>query len=427
MKRTVTTLLALSLLLVSPLAAQKLSQLWKVTAGSKPQFLGTGDTYRGAAYNPATDHYLVVSRQIGLKVYVLNASTGDLLDSLNVAGITGGTFALNDVEVTKDGVIYAANLITQAGSDTTYRIYRWASETQAPAVAFSGRPGTARLGDSFDVAGTGTNTVIYASGNNAASVIQVFNTADGTNFTRSAPISITGQEAGAGIAQVTPGGNAYISRFAAGNKVDLVNTSGAVIGSVPDSVFGASVADLQYFEVGPRKFLAGAPAGLTNHDPARLLDVTAGPANPVVVDSTADLGNNANGNATGDVDVKINSNGSIVLFVLIGNNGLAAFQTSTPVSVEEEPLSPTTFSLNQNYPNPFNPTTSFEFQVPGSEFVSIKVFDVLGREVAVLANEERSAGVHKLMWDASALPSGVYLYRMQVGNFVATRKMVLAK
>jgi hypothetical protein len=370
---------------------------------------------------------LVAARQIGAKVYVLSATTGAIVDSLNMTGIAGGTFAINDIEVTKDGVIYASNLITNTGSDTTYKVYRWGSETQAPSVAYSGRPGTARIGDTFDVAGTGTSTVIYGSGNNAASVIQVFKTTNGTNFAVSTPLAIKGQEAGAGIAQTAAGGNAYVSRFASGNKVDLVNTSGAVVDSISDAIFGASVGDLHYFEVGTKKFLAGAPAGLTAHDPARLLDVTAGGSGVVLVDSTADLGNNTNGNATGDVDVKINSDGSIVLFVLVGNNGLAAYKTSTPVSVEEQSTNPTTFALNQNYPNPFNPATSVEFAVSSLQFVSIRVFDLLGREVAVLVNAEQAPGTHKLTWDASALPSGVYLYRMNAGNFVETRKMVLTK
>lgn len=88
---------------------------------------------------------------------------------------------------------------------------------------------------------------------------------------------------------------------------------------------------------------------------------------------------------------------------------------------------PTSFSLSQNYPNPFNPSTNFEFRVASSEFVSIKVFDMLGREVTILVNEERKPGVYKVVWDASALPSGVYLYRIQAGSFKETRKMILMR
>jgi len=95
------------------------------------------------------------------------------------------------------------------------------------------------------------------------------------------------------------------------------------------------------------------------------------------------------------------------------------------------------FELSQNYPNPFNPSTSFEFRVPsfsakggsasGGEFVSLKVLDVLGRVVATPVNEYRQPGHHSIRWNASGLPSGVYFYRMQVGGFVETRKMILSK
>ncbi len=95
---------------------------------------------------------------------------------------------------------------------------------------------------------------------------------------------------------------------------------------------------------------------------------------------------------------------------------------------------PVTIVLFQNYPNPFNPRTSFEFQVPhlnGGQtslaFVSLKIFDVLGREVATLVYEEKSPGTYKILWDAASFPSGVYLYQMQVGSFVETKKMVLVK
>jgi hypothetical protein len=107
----------------------------------------------------------------------------------------------------------------------------------------------------------------------------------------------------------------------------------------------------------------------------------------------------------------------------------------TVTDVKERSIEPTQFALSQNYPNPFNPTTSFKFQVPSCEFVSLKVFDVLGREVATLVNDIRNAGVYTVRWDASSLPSGMYFYRLQAGKaltnsargFVATKKMVLAK
>lgn len=97
------------------------------------------------------------------------------------------------------------------------------------------------------------------------------------------------------------------------------------------------------------------------------------------------------------------------------------------VFVAAESGVPREFGLMQNYPNPFNPATNFEFKVSGFEFISLKVLDVLGREVATLVNEYRQPGAYRVQWDASELPSGVYFYRMRAGGFVDTKKMILSK
>ena len=85
------------------------------------------------------------------------------------------------------------------------------------------------------------------------------------------------------------------------------------------------------------------------------------------------------------------------------------------------------FWLSQNYPNPFNPKTAISFQLSANSSVALRVFDVLGREVAVLVNGEKPAGVYRVTWDAKNLPSGVYLYRLQAGAFVETRKTLLLR
>jgi len=88
---------------------------------------------------------------------------------------------------------------------------------------------------------------------------------------------------------------------------------------------------------------------------------------------------------------------------------------------------PKNYSLSQNYPNPFNPSTSINYQLPVTSYVNLKVFDMLGREVATLVNEQKSAGNHTARWDASNLPSGVYFYRITANEFVQTKKLELIK
>jgi len=85
------------------------------------------------------------------------------------------------------------------------------------------------------------------------------------------------------------------------------------------------------------------------------------------------------------------------------------------------------FSLEQNYPNPFNPTTTISFILPSKSFVSLKVFDALGRQVASLVNEELPAGRYTQQWDAAGLPSGMYYYRLQTGSYAETKKLVLLR
>jgi len=98
------------------------------------------------------------------------------------------------------------------------------------------------------------------------------------------------------------------------------------------------------------------------------------------------------------------------------------------LAVKDKPTGvPASFSLSQNYPNPFNPSTKIDFSIPAGSLVQLKVYNVLGQEVATLVNETMKSGSHTVTFDASKLASGVYLYKITAGSFVSTRKMVLLK
>jgi len=88
---------------------------------------------------------------------------------------------------------------------------------------------------------------------------------------------------------------------------------------------------------------------------------------------------------------------------------------------------PANFALQQNYPNPFNPTTVISYELPQQSSVQLMVYDMSGRQVATLVNEQVSAGVHEVKFDASALSSGVYMYRLQAGGQIITKKLTLIK
>lgn len=118
-----------------------------------------------------------------------------------------------------------------------------------------------------------------------------------------------------------------------------------------------------------------------------------------------------------------------VMFDAVPDGGSVTIinKTGTQVGVRNGLTSPATFVLLQNYPNPFNPTTNIEFRVADFGFVSLRVFDVLGREVATLVNGRQNPGYHTVTFNASGLSSGVYFYRIQSGNSNSIRRMLLIK
>ena len=85
------------------------------------------------------------------------------------------------------------------------------------------------------------------------------------------------------------------------------------------------------------------------------------------------------------------------------------------------------FNFEQNYPNPFNPTTNIRFSITESAKISLKIYDVLGREVSVLVHERKAPGSYAVKLDEAGLASGIYLYRLTAGSFVQARKMILAR
>jgi len=105
---------------------------------------------------------------------------------------------------------------------------------------------------------------------------------------------------------------------------------------------------------------------------------------------------------------------------------LGDFIYRVATGVDEQSV-PQETALRQNYPNPFNPTTTIVYTVKSRESIVLKVFDVLGREVATLVNEQKEGGTYKVQFDATDIAGGVYFYRMHAGNFVETRKLLLLK
>jgi hypothetical protein len=135
--------------------------------------------------------------------------------------------------------------------------------------------------------------------------------------------------------------------------------------------------------------------------------------------------------------VSINATDQAKIEFYLGSSGTVQVWIDSVSIVESSPVTtgvaeqvngkPGEFLLMQNYPNPFNPSTSITFNIPTKSYVSLIVFDILGREVAMLVNEQKSAGTYTQKWNAANMSSGIYFYRLQAGTFTETKKLILLK
>ena len=124
-----------------------------------------------------------------------------------------------------------------------------------------------------------------------------------------------------------------------------------------------------------------------------------------------------------------NKTGSPNVWAVRDNGGISKYTGQIGIHVISNEV-PEKFSLSQNYPNPFNPSTKINFSIPATSSVAqtfLTVYDVMGREVALLVNQPLTPGIYSVDWDAASFPSGVYFYRLTTGEFSQTNKMILLK
>ena len=128
------------------------------------------------------------------------------------------------------------------------------------------------------------------------------------------------------------------------------------------------------------------------------------------------------------VDSVVNKYENDEIFLFFDYNRWISYSNvTTSIEVIESEIIPNEYSLTQNYPNPFNPSTTLKYEIPKESYITLKVYDILGREVATLVNEQQKAGYYEVEWDAVNNSSGIYFYRIQAGEFVGTKKMMLVK
>lgn len=128
---------------------------------------------------------------------------------------------------------------------------------------------------------------------------------------------------------------------------------------------------------------------------------------------------------------------SLYIFIAVDDSSISGSTGSTAniddlsfsnaTGVNEEFNSPLTFQMKQNYPNPFNPSTKIQYTIPEASFVTLKVFNILGKQVDQLINEDQNAGTYRAVFDAKDFPSGIYIAKLSAGNYTKTIKMILLK
>ena len=177
----------------------------------------------------------------------------------------------------------------------------------------------------------------------------------------------------------------------------------------------------------------GDITGYINVPPAAYtLDLTLADGMTLVNSYIADLSGLGGGSAvvfaSGFLTPASNQNGEAFgLFFALADGTVGEFPVGVASVENINSGTPTQYDLAQNYPNPFNPSTTINFTIPNSELVSLKVYNILGSEVATLVNENLSAGSYRFNFDAANLASGIYLYELKAGNFKEIKKMNLLK
>ncbi|MGE5364177.1 MAG: T9SS type A sorting domain-containing protein [Bacteroidota bacterium] len=337
MKRFLTVLLMV--ISVSGLSQAQYKTVWEKSkaAGSLPTYMGTANTERGFAYG--NGHVYLVSRKSGNNIVIIDAAKGDSLGTLKVPSsvVTGGTLAINDAEVSEDGVIFAANLSTGTGADTLFKVYKWTSESADPVkVAEYKTKGTPaiRLGDKFTVTGKASdNTLaIWAVQASGTKVIKFATADNGNTFTTS---EITLASAAGGSASIAPIGDGSTGFYINGGGVNAVqyDAAGALVGTISGTLVATGSNAIRYFESAARKYIVTYNFGAGNEN-LRVVDVTDGAKNATRVYPTKSIGTNANANGTGDVAIKRNGT-TVDLFILSTNNGMAAYKFYAPLTLSE--------------------------------------------------------------------------------------------
>jgi len=390
-------------------------------------FSTTGNTERGLAYGFVNNQHrlYIVNRP---NISIIDPSTGDAIGNISTSGFSGGTYLVNDIETSTDGKIFVGNLTVNA-STSAFKVYRLDSETSVPVPVIEYSSSTIRLGDKFSVVGSweDSTAVLYAMGSGTGTLLK-WTMSGGAFISAPQTISVTPTATGTNTVAY-PRGLGLSNFFVNGNSVrpSEYTPSGTLVATLPTGLVDTRSSAMRYIDTPTKKYLIVFQYGFPNENSV-VLDITNGLSNAIVLETTPSIGTNTNTiAAAGDIAFREYGSSSYLFYVLSTNNGYAAYQLVNDVVNVEDLEVPTVFKLEQNYPNPFNPVTKINYQLAANSDVVLRVYDILGNEVSTLVNENQAAGNYSVNFSSKNLASGVYIYKLQAGNFTNLKKMLLLK
>ncbi|MBZ0201276.1 MAG: DUF4623 domain-containing protein [Ignavibacteriaceae bacterium] len=409
-----------------PYTAPPVLTTWERSAANAtlPSWFTTSNTERGVAHGRVmseakslVDRVFVVSRNGGLFVKVLDGLTGADLGELNTTGVTGGLFALNDVEVSADGKVFACNMTTNA-STAGFKVYMWDSLTAVPAVVVDYTASeVVRLGDKFSVAfNYNDNTAAIFAASATTGIGKVFKwTMTSGSFNAAPEIIVLSDNAAGGSASVGPiwGGSFYWN--AGGQSARKYAADGTLLGTVPGTVVATGSNAIKFIgTVNGSEYFATYQYGGGNEN-ARIVEVPNGDlSSATTYGLTTTLGANANAGGTGDVDIMVNPDGTAFIYVLSTNNGVGVYKSSAQIPVELESFAGTVEDRNVilNWQTATETNTSM-FQI---ERTTGSSWEVVGSIRAAGTSTEKKT----YTFIDKDLNSGKYQYRLKMVDLDGT-------
>lgn len=458
--------------------------LWMRTQNNgetRPDWFSTGDesenshkgTERGIVYSHEHDKVFIASRSEGIpKVMYVNPETGEdegqLLNTGMEEGgeLDGGGYPMNNVVVTDDGQILGCNMTLNADSSATqigdlvymkaFRVYRWRGLYQPPEllINYQGKQGSFRLGDKISFTGSldedGGTGILYAVANDQPFVLRW--TFTNGELDSEVPTVITLKDCTTSHSQESNSPGTAPNVTPLGNTTsDMMYVSGngfyTSLYSAPEQEGGTWVCN-NYGKIGVNTvacrssrmtdyrgfpfmalYYSTSTEGAKSQN-ALVLDVTAQGPNvdsTDIIGLTPDMGT-FTAYGAGGVDIAVR-NDELIVYVCTPDNGIGAFKVIGLETLNLEQFRPDKSYVIRNYPNPFSNITTVEIDVPEgyNGNVRLEVYNTTGKLIKVLADKPFGGGKHRLAFDASSLPGGLYFCKMTAGNVKKVNKMVVVK